>query len=452
MPSIRVGIPGHSLLIRSLISNFTVVPPISQCISLYLLYIKLPHHTTAFLHLLAFLTALHLGQLKVLELQFLSYPSCIEPPAATWQQLDLMLETPWYRCLEQVVVLEMGVDTGSHMFMWGDTYPDGPYDPVACRRKMAELLPLTHGRRRLFYWDDPYISPERVPDRVRSFLPVEVAERIMDFIAGLKGAYINMIWSEGASAALAACSLTCREWKPRAQAHLFRSVKLRSAKHKDFLSLLAQHPVLGPFVHTCTVCDTPSPPSKSPSLHNAPFQLLSMLPQLEHLQLSIGTFYPPPGIPFEACMHRSSSIVRLWLDRVAFYSVNYLRRMVTACRNMKDLRLLDCEWRGKPKATPTDLRSLTSVQLTEVRIVGQAEWIKDLRSASFLRWLAHSGALVSTETVHLPRFIAGAGDMLAASQSIIHACHSTLDILLLKLSPDIDYDCCELTFYQDLLS
>ena len=452
MPYIPVSIPGHSPLICRLISNFTVAPPISQCISLYQLFIKLPHHITAFLHLLAFLTALHLGQLKMFGLQFLSYPSCIEPPAAIWKRLDLMLQTPQYRCLEQVAVLETGVDTGSHTVTWVDIYPDSPYDPVACRRKMAELLPLTHSRHLLFYWDNPYGLPEQVPDRVGPFLPVEVAERIMDFIAGMEGRFVNKIWSEGASAALAACSLTCQDWKPRAQAHLFRAVKLYSAKHKDFISLLAQHPVLRPFIRTCTVQDTPSPPSKSPSLHNAPFQLLHMLPQLEHLQFRIGTFYPPPRIPFEACMRRSSSIVKLWLSKVAFHSVNDLRRMVSACRNMKDLQLFDCEWRGKPKVTVADLRQLTSVRPTKVRIIGQAEWIKDLRSASFLQWLAHSGALVSAETINLPRFIAGAGDMLAASQLVIHACRSTLDILYLYLSPDIDYDCCEFAFSQDLSS
>ena len=225
-------------------------------------------------------------------------------------------------------------------------------------------------------------------------------------------------------------------------------MKLSSASHNDFLSLLAQHPALGPFIRTCTVWDTPSPPSKSPSLHNAPFQLLRALSRLEHLQFYVGTFYPPPGIPFEACMRRSSSIVRLWLDRVAFYSVNDLRRMVAACRDMKELRLFFCEWRGKSKTTVTDLRSLTSARLTEATIYGEAEWIKDLRSASFLRWLAHSGALASAEIIHLPRVIAGAGDMLAASQSIIQACRSTLATLTLELSPDIDYDCCEFTFNQ----
>ena len=436
-----------------LISNFAVAPPISQCISLYQLFIKLPHHhITAFLHLIAFLMALRLGQLRMLDLQFLSYPSRIEPPVATWERLDMMLQTPQYQFLERVAILEMGKNTELCTITWGDFYPDSPYDPVACRRKMAELLPLTRGRHRLFYWDDPYGLPERVPNRVRPFLPVEVAERVMDFIAGMEESSMNLIWSEGVPATLAACSLTCQDWKPRAQAHLFCAVKLHSAKHKNFLSLLAQHPALGPFICTCTVKDTPSPPSKSPSLHNAPFQLLSVLPRLEHLQFSIGTFYPPPRIPFEACMRRSSSIVRLWLHKVAFYSINDLRRMVSACRNMKNLRLFFCEWRGKPKATVTDLRSLTSVRLTEVSIFGDAGWLKDLRSASFLRWLVHSGMLVSAELIHLPRVIAGAGDMLAASQSVIHACHSTLKNVGLELSPDINYDCCEFALNQDSLS
>ena len=188
-----MSIPGHSPLTRRLIGNFTVAPSISQCISLYQLVILLPHHITPFPHLIAFLTALHLRQLRMLELQFRSYPPCVESCVATWERLDLMLQTPQYRRLERVAVLEIGVDTGSRTFIWGNVYSDSPYDPVACRQKMAELLPLTHGQRLLFYWDDLYGSPERVPSRVRPFLPVEVAERIMDFIAGMAESSINTI-------------------------------------------------------------------------------------------------------------------------------------------------------------------------------------------------------------------------------------------------------------------
>ena len=417
----------------------------------------LPYHTAIFSHLMRFLAALHLGQLKLLDLQFHSHPSCSEPSTTVWERLDTMLQTPWYRRLERVAVLEMGMYTKSHTVAWGDVYPAGWYDPVAYRRKIANLLPLMHGQRCLFYWDDPYALPERVPNRIRPFLPVTIAEYIMDFIAGIAVPIISDIWSEGVPTTLAACSLTCREWRPRAQAHLFRVVSLTCARQSDynirsFLSLLANHPALGPFIRTCTVYDTPSPPTKSPSLHNAPFRLLGVLPQVEHFRFSIGTFYPPPGIPFDACMRQSSSsIVRLWVQNVAFYSVNDLRRMVSACRNVKDLQLMRCMWRGKSKATVAGLRMLTPVRLTEVIIDGGAEWIKDPRSASFLQWLVHSGALVSVSYLHLlPRFIAGADDMLAASQLVIHACHSTLTLLRLQLSPDIDYDCCEFPLNQNL--
>ena len=443
----------HSPLIRRLISDFTVALPISQCISLYQLFVKLPYHITTFLHLTAFLTVLHLGQLKVLDLQFLSHPSCIEPPAATWEQLDLMLQTPRYQCLEQLAVSEIGVDTvtRSHMFTWGDDYSHSPYDSVACHRKMAELLPLTHGRRLLFYWNDPYSLPERVPDCVTPFLPIEVAERIMDFVAGTKTPFIDAIWPNGVADTLVACSLTCRDWRPRAQTHLFRAVSLSSTKYeqcniKNFQSLLAQHPALSPFIRTCTVRDTPSPPAKSPSLHNTPFQLLSMLPQLKHLRLFTGTFYPPPSIAFDACMRRSSSIARLWIHKVAFYSVKDLRQMINGCWNLKELQLWDCMWHGKPKPTVTSLRLPTSVRLAEAAVFGEAEWIKDPRSTAFLQWLVRSGALVSAEVIDLPRFIAGAGDMLAATQSVIHACRSTLTRLQLLLSPNVDYNCCEFTF------
>lgn len=278
---------------------------------------------------------------------------------------------------------------------------------------------------------------------------MEIAERIMDFIAGTETVLINQTWAEGVPATLAACSLTCRAWRPRAQAHLFRDVALSSAEHyhcniSGFLSLLANHPALGPFIRTCTVYDTPSPPAKSPSLHNAPFQLLQMLPQLEHLRFKVGTFYPPPGIALDACIRRSSSIVKLWLEKVAFYSVNDLRRIINACRNMRELQVMWCTWRGNSKSTVIRPRLPTPVRLESVLIDGEAEWLKDPRSASFLQWLAHSGALISANSVDLPRFIANASNMLAASHSVIHACRSTLTTLCLMFSPDrLDYNLCE---------
>ena len=437
-----------------------MVQSLSQCTSLSRLSIALPHDITAFFGLILFLVTLFPGQLSTLDLQLLSYPSCIGPPATAWELLDTTLQAPEYHHLEVVAILAAGVFTKSHTAVWGDIYPYGRYDPVAYRRKIAELLPLVHDRRILFYSNEsngPYGHTERVPGRVRPFLPVEVAERIMDFVAGAETPQAGNIWVEGVPATLVACSLTCRNWRPRAQAHLFRAVALSSTKYEQcnitgFRSLLANHPALGPFIRACTVRDTPSPPAKSPSLHNAPFQLPSMLPQLEHLRLSVGTFYPPPGIAFDACMRRSSSIVGLSLEQVAFYSVNDLRRMVNACRNVTSFRLSNCLWRGKSRPAVAGLRLLTSVRLTEVEVLGEAEWIMDLRSTTFLQWLAHSGALLSAKTIHLPHFIAGAGDMLAASQSALHACHSTLSALHLKLSPDIDYDCCEFTLSQNLLS
>ena len=440
--------------------NHAVVRPLSQCYFIPHLSIKLPYQIVAFRHLTSFLAALRFRGAGTLDLQFRTYPSCVEPPAGKWKQLDQILQTCMYRRhLNKVTVMEMDLTTSPREFIWGDrTYPGHRYDPVACRRKMAELLPLTHGRRLLHYRNSPYnYTPERVPDRVRPFLPVEIAERIMDFVAGMKTGSVNLIWPQGVPATLAACSLTCRDWRPRAQAHLFRVVTLSSVQRQrcnisGFLSLLAIHPALGPFVRTCTVRDIPSPPAKSPSLHTTPFQLLRMLPQIEHLRLRAGTFYPPPGVAFDACMRRSSSIVKLWIDRVAFYSVNDLRRMINACRSLKNLQLNHCMWHGKPKAAVTGLGLLTSVRLAEVRVFGEAEWIMDPRSANFLQWLVHSGALVSAREVRFPRLVAGAGDILAASRSVIHACCDTLAVLYLLLTPGVDYDCCEFAFNWDLSS
>lgn len=397
-----------------------------------------------------FLAALHIRRLKLLDVQLHSHPMCTEPPTALWERLDSMLQMVWCQRLKRVAVSEIPVNTGSSTVVWGDSYLHGRYDPVVYRRKMAELLPSTHGRHLLFHLDDPYSPPERVPSRVKPFLPIEIAERIMDFVSGTEAAAVDTIWDEGVSETLAACSLTCRDWKPRAQAHLFRVVSLAGAQRDDhntssFLYLLTQHPALGPFIRTFTVHDTPSPPSKSPTLHIAPFQLLGALPQLERLRFLDGTFYPPPRIPFDTCMRRSSSIVSLWIEKVVFYSVNDLRRVINACMNMKAVRLMRCVWRGNPKATVSGLRLPTSVRLKEVIIFGEAQWVKEPRTTNFLQWLVHSGALASTEYLHLPRFIAGADSMLAASQSAIHTCRNTLTTLFFPLSPGIDYSCCEFT-------
>lgn len=417
---------------------------ISRCTSLHSIFIRIPYHATAFSHFLTFLAALYRMPLYHLDLQFLSHSSCVEPPRALWERLDSSLQTVWRQRLQRFTVSEIPVNTGSSAVVWGDTYPYGRYDPVACRLKMAELLPLMHGGRLLFYWDDPHGDPQRVPDRINPFLPVVIAEHIMDFISGTEIFTLDKIWPDGIPATLAACSLTCREWRPRAQAHLFQVVSLTCAQHdahniRGFLSLLAKHPALGSFIRTCTVYVTASP--KPSPLHNAPFRLLGALSRLEHFRFLNGTFYPPPRIPFNAYMCQSSSIIRLSITNVAFYSGKDLRRIINACRNMKELWVTHCLWRGNPKATISCLYPTTSVRLAmAVLTAGEAEWIKDPRSTDFLEWLAHSGALVSTEDIYLPRFISGAGSMLVASQSVIHTCRSTLTTVRLSLSLDIDYN------------
>ncbi|PCH37694.1 hypothetical protein WOLCODRAFT_95650 [Wolfiporia cocos MD-104 SS10] len=63
---------------------------------------------------------------------------------------------------------------------------------------------------------------------------------------------IDHLWDD--PKALTACALTCRDWVPSSRLHLFRTVRIQSAKHcARFAALLADRPEIAPCVRRFTI-------------------------------------------------------------------------------------------------------------------------------------------------------------------------------------------------------
>lgn len=78
-----------------------------------------------------------------------------------------------------------------------------------------------------------------------SKLPIEVCERIIDFLCYLPP-YIqvqNLSQLSEATRTICSCALVCRSWVPRSQHHLFHRVELRNSHNAHvFLDIITRSP------------------------------------------------------------------------------------------------------------------------------------------------------------------------------------------------------------------
>ncbi|GJE92534.1 hypothetical protein PsYK624_086880 [Phanerochaete sordida] len=371
------------------------------------------------------------------------------PSSANWKMLDDILQIPPYLGLERITVSGFPIYPGSpHALLSGNLHAYRERDAVADQQAIAKLLPITHNRRALHHWDHPDGTPTRSPARVDAFMPTEVCERIIDLVANAPGEYyVGIVWPEDVQATLAACSLTCRAWRARAQAYLFRALILAGdeAALGRFRRLLTRNPMLSPFVRTCTLYSAPSSPSSA--LHIAPLSLSPMLPDVESLRILNGTLHIPPRAPFGPCMRRLSSVVQLMLIQVTLPSLADLRRVVCACRQVKELVIMGCEWPHTPATrTSHSARSTcgrsgprTQVRLTKIALDFPTECAGDPRVVRFLQWLAGSGVMSSAEHISVYPMAVASTELLKAVGAFVCAASRTLEGLYVSMTPTVDF-------------
>ena len=282
-----------------------------------------------------------------------------------------------------------------------------------------------------------YVSPPPAPR-----LPVEVSERIIDWVAALPPAewYHTLYNDTQALETLRACALTCRAWTPRAQLHMFRALRIKCTPNvpgdiNDFRSLLARVPALATSVSTVVAISAAYRPS---TLHTIPLLLPQLVPRLSYLRLAYGLFYPPPGV-FPS-MRRFISVTRLMLWEVTFHSVHDLRRTVNAFRALQTLEISYISWHESLSPTNTLYQALSypasAVRLRDVLIIAGNTWLRDPRSVQFVLWLAKSGALSSLTALRLDSAMILDAGMLAAVEMAIYAAAGAVEEMLLTVGPE----------------
>ena len=284
------------------------------------------------------------------------------------------------------------------------------------------------------------------PAAQNSRLPIEVCERVIDWVAAApKFDYFYRFYADrSALHTLRACSLVCTAWTPRTRLHLFRTLCVRSSSNSpgnidDFAALLRRNPSLPALVTTVVAKPRLDRPS---GLHTVALALPRLLPRLAHLRLSVGLFHPPPAV--FAALRGFACVTRLSLHAVMFYSVHDLRRTVAAFRALAVLDLWCIEWHGEPAASVLGQADSafcphSPIRLEAVFVQVQRNWLVDRRAVRFTHWLARSGMLSSITNLCLEYLMVLDPAMLAAVALALAASAGSVKVARLSFGPDIQF-------------
>ncbi|GJE99841.1 hypothetical protein PsYK624_161140 [Phanerochaete sordida] len=411
------------------LSPLPLIPALSQCALLRHLDIQIPCDPSPFFNLLGFISnkSLPVEQLDSFGISLLWQPICQMPTSAMWRCMDDIFQMPPYLAVDAIIA------------SYTDLY-------IASRREIAEALPLTYQRRGLWHRDDPYSLASPIPARVDRPFPVEICERIMDFVAG-EPVRLYDAWAPDAHRTLVSCSLTCRAWRPRAQAHLFTALTM--AGDETALSklrvLLTHNPALGPFVRIVTLHSARSPSVSS--LHMLPIGVTRLLPNLRHLRIVDGTLHVPPCASFGPSIRRLSSLTTLAIVGAVLPSVEDARQVISACRHLQELSLEWCKWQTTIRDAPEQsvalapalaLRPRTSIRLQCLYLAFAILCANDQRTCQILRWLSMSGALDSCATIFLANTPIYNDALLAAVEAVVCAARKAVEVLVLLIGHGVE--------------
>ena len=167
----------------------------------------------------------------------------------------------------------------------------------------------------------------------RPRVPVEVAERIINFLAlDVK--------------TLRSCALACRSWNPRSCYHLFYSVAVSTEPDQSpdaLVRLFQRHPEIPSLVHSVTVnCFTGTYMMAIDRVHDV--AVIVLLPYLPHLTRwrfkGQGVFaFSPMGL---MCLARYSCIESLQLRRLWLRSGD-LSKIISSLPRLTDLDCNTCD-------------------------------------------------------------------------------------------------------------
>ncbi|GJE97981.1 hypothetical protein PsYK624_142030 [Phanerochaete sordida] len=424
---------GLSLSFGPKVDMLPVAEAVSSCSSLEVLLLKIPYHDLAFSSLLSCLERTCAASLNRLYLKFDWYrKSGHEPTLSQLLRLDSILQAQHHRSLEMISVIRVGIN--AHRFSWGNVYRDQVYDLDLWHPLVKAALPKTFERGVLAIWDDDDISQEPSllnPHLPMPELPTEVNERIINFVAG----------DVDSARTLRACAATCRSWKLRSQAHLFRSLRVVSSPAHvngvdNLVTLLRQNEALQSFARTL---DAVGGEEDYPTLQNILLSLAGLLPRLTDISLARGILYRPPRVSFKTCTQTFATVRNLTLHTVTLFSGRDLQEVIAGLSGLEKLTLTHLSWHD-PTAHSTFPTHRPQISPLKELFIGAdtAQWLRDQRSANLVRWLANCGAVSTLKELHLDCMMILEAGLLGAVQNLVLAAKDTLQLACLSLGPDME--------------
>lgn len=187
---------------------------------------------------------------------------------------------------------------------------------------LTSTIPMSHTA------PDLSLSAPSSPASSGPQLPVEVCERIIDFVAGMNLHFI--LWGDHEMrSALRACALTCRSWVPRSRFHLFESITVRSSSDLDaIVGRLRASPVLWDRVEELII-DVRTVPAPHWWMFCLPVRLAPMLRKLRWLTFdSIDLSIPHENFYKGLLLWRG--IENLHLTDVQYTQHSQLARLISA--------------------------------------------------------------------------------------------------------------------------
>lgn len=243
-----------------------------------------------------------------------------------------------------------------------------------------------------------------MPPHPQLSLPIEVEERIIDFVGAFYG--VSIEWDR----TLRSCALTCRSWLLRCRIHLFRSLRVPNTRSLNRLLVsVSSSSATSTFCHTDNVIGDPlledNNPDQQTFFHLIPHYLAKKLPHVSLLEFTrhpqhirTHSFHPT----FFMYMKHFRSIKSLWLYNHRFVSFPDVRRLLSSLPSLENVHLHNIHWDTDtliPVSIPRSTKHyLSYLELDDVQSVscGMQFWILAGQKPSQV--LTMSGTINSTES------------------------------------------------------
>jgi len=240
-------------------------------------------------------------------------------------------------------------------------------------------------------------------------LPIEVIERIIDFIYEL--IYDNAVQAQDLHCIWRACALTCRSMVPRSQYWLFRNIFIwKTSQAENLTQLLRSGIQCSEHTRVLSLATarvlTAESGLRITWISWIPQLLAPRMASLEVLHLQ-GDVFSRSHPTFSMALSTFKSIRTLLLDDIQFTTFGHLSRLISAFPQLTHLALHHVSWKKSASRTPASMlqRPTTTcrrkLQIRHLDIVDSGAACQDRKLSELNRWIIKAGYHTKLRTLSI---------------------------------------------------